>query len=123
MTSINYSVLSKINMLNVEDRAKQLRLNHVFNNYHDYAPQYLHQNFIKVWDSHVYNTRGSTYDFTVPTIKSCESESFYYNAILDWNNLPDNVKLISNRETFKRSIKRHLLTAGQSQETDIFYYF
>ena len=74
-------------------------------------------------DSHVYNTRGSTYDFTVPAIKSFESESFYYNAILDWNNLPDNVKLINNRETFKRSIKRHLLTAGQSQETDIFYYF
>ena len=123
MTSINYSVLSKINMLNVEDRAKQLRLYHVFNIYHDYAPQYLHQNFIKVSDSHVYNTRGSTYDFTVPAIKSCESESFYYNAILDWNNLPNNLKLISNRESFKRSIKRHLLTAGQSQETDIFYYF
>ena len=48
MTSINYSVLSKINMLNIEDRTKQLRLNHVFNIYHDYAPQYLHQNFIKV---------------------------------------------------------------------------
>ena len=53
MTNINYSVLSKINMLNVEDRAKQLRLNHVFNIYHDYAPQYLHQNFIKVSDSQV----------------------------------------------------------------------
>ena len=47
MTSINYPVLYKINMLNVEDRAKQLRLNHVLNIYHDYAPQYLHQNFIK----------------------------------------------------------------------------
>ena len=53
------------------------------------------------------------------SIKGCESESFYYNAILDWNNLPDSIKSISNRKTFKRSIKRHLLTAGQSQETDI----
>ena len=88
-------------MLKVEDRAKQLRLNHVFDIYHDYAPQYLHQNFIKVLNSHVYNTRGSTYNFTVPAIKGCESESFCYNVILDWNNLPDNIKLISNRETFK----------------------
>ena len=63
-----------------------LRLNHVFNIYHDYAPQYLHQNFIKVSDSHVYNTRGSTYGFTVRAIKSCESESSYHNTILDWNN-------------------------------------
>ena len=92
MTSINFSVLSKINMIKVEDRTKQLRLNHVFNIYHDYAPQYLHQNFIKLSNSHVYNTRGSTYNFTVPAIKGCESESFYYNTILDWNNLPDNVK-------------------------------
>ena len=29
MTRVNYSVLSEINMLKVEDRAKQLRLNHV----------------------------------------------------------------------------------------------
>ena len=40
MTSINYSVLSKVNMLKVKDRAKQLRLNHVFNINHDYAPKF-----------------------------------------------------------------------------------
>ena len=65
MTSLNYSVLSKINILKVEDRAKQLRPNDVFNIYHDYAPQYLHQNFIEVSNSHVYNTRRSTYNLTV----------------------------------------------------------
>ena len=85
---INYSVLSKISMQKVEDRVKQLRLNHVFNIYHEYGPQYmyLHQNFIRVLNSHVFNTRGRTHTFTVPSIKGCESESFYYNAILDWNN-------------------------------------
>ena len=41
MTRINYSILSEIKMLKVEDRAKQSRLNHVFNVYHEFAPQYL----------------------------------------------------------------------------------
>ena len=39
--SVNYSVLSSLNMLCVEDRVKQLRLNHVFNIYHNTAPSYL----------------------------------------------------------------------------------
>ena len=29
--TVNYTILSSLNMLNVEDRVKQLRLNHVFN--------------------------------------------------------------------------------------------
>ena len=33
MHSINYSVLSGLNLLNVEDRVAQLRLNHVFDIY------------------------------------------------------------------------------------------
>ena len=45
MTGINYSVLSEINMLKVEDRAKQLRLNHLFNVFHELAPRNLNQHF------------------------------------------------------------------------------
>ena len=83
MTRISYSILSEIKMLKVEDRAKQLRLNHVFNVYHELAPQYLNQHCIRAADSHSYRTRGSLFNFVVPSIKGCDSHTFYYNAILD----------------------------------------
>ena len=44
---------------------------------------------------------------------------FYYIAILDWNNLPDDIKLILNKSTYKIAVIIHLLTAGQSNEADI----
>ena len=51
------------------------------------------------------------------------SHTFYHNEILDWNNLPDDIKSITNKCTHKTDVKRHLLTAGQSHETDIYNYF
>lgn len=123
MTSINYNILSEINMLKVEDRVKQLRLNHVFNIFHNLSPQYLKQNFVPISSSHTHRTRASFYNFKIPTIKGCDSDTFYYNAILDWNSLPDSIKSTRNKETFKASIKSYLLTAGQSVEENVFNYF
>ena len=81
MTRISYSILSEIKMLKVENRAKQLRLNHVFNVYDVLAPQYLNQHFLRVADSHSYRTRVSLFNFVVPSIKGCDSHTSYYNAI------------------------------------------
>ena len=44
MYSVNYSVLSSLNLLNVEDRVKQLRLNRVFNIFRAKAPSNLGTN-------------------------------------------------------------------------------
>ena len=63
MTRIDYSVLSDINILKVEERAKQLRLNHVYNIFHELALQYLNQIFLRVSECHSYSTRGSAYNF------------------------------------------------------------
>ena len=123
MTRIDYSVLSDINILKVEDRAKQLRLNHVYNIFHELAPQYLNQNFLRVSECHSYSTRGSAYNFKIPPLKGCDSQTFYYNAILDWNNLPDDIKSIENRTTYKPAVKRHLFTTGQSNEASSVIYF
>ena len=117
MTRLSSSILSEIKMLMVEDRAKQLRLNHVFNVYHELAPRYLNQYFLGVADSHSYRTRGSLLNFVVTSIKGCDSHTFYYNAILDWNSLPDDIKSITNKSFYKTAVKRHLLTAGQSIDT------
>ena len=76
MTRIDYSVLSDINILKVEDRAKQLRLNHVYNIFHELAPQYLNRK--------EYQNAIRTVLEEVHTILKCDSQTFYYNAILDW---------------------------------------
>ena len=39
--SVNCDILKFLNMLNIEHRAKQMRLNHVFNIVHDNAPLYM----------------------------------------------------------------------------------
>ena len=59
MTKISYSILSELKMLKVEDRAKQLKLNHVFKVYQELASQYLNQHFLRVADSLSYRTRRS----------------------------------------------------------------
>ena len=104
----------------VEDRVKQLRVNHVFKIFHEISPQYLNYSFVRVTDSQSYNTRGSDYNFRIPSINGCYTKTFYYNSILDWNNLPENIKSISNKETFKTAVKSYRLTAGQSEEARIF---
>ena len=45
ITKVSFSVLSEINMLKVQDRTKQLDVNHIFNVLHELAPQYLNQHF------------------------------------------------------------------------------
>ena len=72
---------------------------------------HLHQNFIRLLDSHVYNTRGGIYNFTASSIKGCESESFYYNAILDWNNLPTRQYKINQQQ-------RNIQTIGKKTSFD-----
>ena len=58
----------KLGMLKVEDRIKQLKLNHVFKIYHDEAPEYLISNFRKFSNIHRYSTRGSATNFILPKV-------------------------------------------------------
>ena len=48
MQSVNFTVFDTLNMLNVERRVKQMRLDRVFNIVHDTAPTYLRQNFTTI---------------------------------------------------------------------------
>lgn len=106
-TSINGDIFESVKMLNVEDRATQLRLNHVFNIFHGTAPKYLHNNFIRV--STIHNrTRFSQNNFVIPRVKSSDSGTFFYNAISDWNSLPNELKTITDKNTFKREVRKYL---------------
>ena len=60
MHSINYSALSGLNLLNVEDRVTQLRLNHVLNIYNGKAQSYLCEQIILRSEVSTRHTRSSS---------------------------------------------------------------
>jgi hypothetical protein len=52
-----------------------------------------------------------------------ESETFYFNGIRDWNSLPDQIKCINNKISFKSAVKKHLLTEMKNTaDSDFLYY-
>ena len=65
-TRITADILSELNLLNVETRVKQLRLNHVDKIFYNLCPQYLKENFVPLNDVHQYNTRSSSITQTCP---------------------------------------------------------
>ena len=120
---VNSHVLAELNLLKVETRVSQLRLSHAFNIFHGTSPLYLQENFLKVCDNHGYNTRSSLYNFSQPSIKGAESTSFYYNAICDWNGLPDSVKGCKKIGEYKKLVKTFLTECNLSKESSSFAYF
>ena len=96
-----------LGILNIQQRAKQLRLNHVFNIVNGCAPDYMGANFTKVSDVHNYNTRGSAHNFYVPKGNSITSGSFYHNSIHDWSSLPNSIKEINQKDAFKKAVKEY----------------
>ena len=85
---IGYSELDSVGFLKLDNRVKQLRLNHVFKIFKGTSPLYLLNHFHKVSESHRYNTRGSSENFVVPRVSSQASTTFFFNGIKDWNGLP-----------------------------------
>ena len=122
--TVNYTILSSLNMFNVEDRVKQLRLNHVFNIFHDISPTYLKENFVIRGSNSGKQTRSCTnLDFIVPRVKTCQYSTFYFNAIKDWNELPLSIKENKNKENFKGNIKTFLLEKGLSKHNSDFFFY
>ena len=95
-------------MLCVPDRVSQLRLNHVFNIVQGLAPAYLGDHFERNSNITRGGGGGSSMNFQVPRVGSYNKSNFYYNAILDWNSLPVNIRCVRNRESFKIAVKEHL---------------
>ena len=118
---IGYNEFEKLGFLNVANRVKQLRLNHVFNIYNNKCPEYMHNNFVKI--SSNYNTRSSQMNFFVPSVKGCESSTFYFNGIKDWNILPNSTKMCKNKHSFKSSVKQFLLDKLRSVSENIYVYY
>ena len=64
--------LDKINLLNVEDRAKQLQLNHVYKIYNGNCPNCMLENFNRVGARQRIITRASANNFFVSRVEKLE---------------------------------------------------
>ena len=102
--------LKMVGLLKVEDRVKQLKLNHVFKIYNEVAPEYLNSHFTKLINTHGYNTRGSATNFLVPKIKGQQCNTFFYTGIREWNKLPIQIKTSTTHHQFKKTVKSHFLS-------------
>ncbi len=92
--------MTELNMLRVPERAKQLRLNTTHKIHYNQAPQYLQANFKKARNRQ--HTRKRQWNFVVPDTKGIESNTFYFNAVQEWNNLPNDFTTCENVCSFKK---------------------
>ena len=95
--SVRSSDLSKLGMLNVEHRVKQMRLNHVYRIYNNCCPEYMRDNFIQVSEVHSYSTRHSLHNFKVPSVNNISKSTFYYNAVQDYKTGISYLKILKIR--------------------------
>ncbi len=113
-THVTVGHMKELNLLRVADRAKQLRLNNAYKIFYHQAPGYLQGNFVKT-RNRLQHTRSSQWNFNVPNVKGIESITFYFNAIKDWNSLPNNLKNCENIHTYKKGVKTHLLQTATEE--------
>ncbi len=101
-THLTAGDMTELNMLRVKERAKQLRLNTAHKIYYNQVPQYLQANFKKSRDE-TRHTRNSQWNFVVPDVKGNKSSTFCFNAIKEWNSLPnDFIKTCENICSLKK---------------------
>ena len=112
-----------LNVLNIHNIAKQLGLNHVFDVFNERGLEYLRSHLTWVSNVHQYSTRNSVHNFKVSKSTTIISGSFYYNAIRDWNSLPSETKSITNKQLFKKSVKKTSSQSNQLLNLYIFFYF
>ena len=79
---IGHSELHNLGFLNVQERYRQLTLNHMFKVYQGSAPSYLSDKFTPTSSVHSYSTRGSESNFIVPNVKGISKLNFSYQYYL-----------------------------------------
>ena len=102
--------LFDLSWLSIPDRVTFFRLIHVFKIRHDLAPKYLVENFKNVSDVHSHNTRGSGLNYQLSHGMSLARNSFAFLAAKEWNNLPQELKLIPELRVFKKRLKNYLFS-------------
>ncbi len=115
--------LNTLGVLNVEDRTQQIRLHNTHKVYCELAPKYSMTNFNKSRNRRGMNTRHRAYNFNLPRVTGEEEGTFYYNAIKDWNGLPDRLKTCSNLLSFKSKLKQCMLEAAINRPENQYVFY
>ena len=105
----------RLGWLDVSRRVDYLTLTLMYSIVHNIAPSYLCA--IKRV-SHSYNTRWSSFSFTIPKVKTQGTLSFRYNSIKLWNSLPMFIKTVENKDDFKSKCKMFFRDTMVKEETN-----
>ena len=64
-------------------------------------------------------------NYSIPSIKGCESTTFYYSGIKDsdWNSLPESVKNCNNKNRFKTNVKKYLMEKLKNNYQSEFIFY
>ncbi len=65
---------------------------------------YLIKHLLEKTRNRTQNTRNSQWNFVVPDVKGNESNTFYFNAVRNWNSLPNFIKTCENMCSFKKGV-------------------
>ena len=122
-THIGANEFRLVNMLPVELRAKQLKLNLVHNILNGTAPDYLNTAFKLTRSQHNINTRSGTMSLQIPHVKSFGKNTFNYTGILAWNELPTEIKCQTSKFLFKKGVKQFLFDNLNDQEASSYILF
>ena len=116
---ITFKELDKIGFVDIQNRVKQLRLNHVHNIFYGKSPYYLKENFTIHHPR--YNTRSGSLNFKTHNSKGINT-TFFINGIKDWNQLPEGIKSIKKKKVFKKAVKKYLREQSHKIFTNEFHY-
>ena len=111
----------QVNMLPVQLRVQQLKLNHMYNIVNNNAPDYMSAS-VSI-NSSGHNTRSSTLSLVIPQVKSYGATSFSYTGVKCWNSLPSQVRTCNSKLIFKNRVKQFLYQELATQESSQYIYF
>ena len=112
---------NKVGMLCIKDRITQLSLNLLHKVFNDKSPEYL-KDTLKKSSQNIRVTRSGNNNFDVPHVNNVTSKTFYHNAAREWNILPENLKTITNLQSFKIKVKKHLTKLANVRENNVYVY-
>ena len=119
--SVRNKELLKIDALNVPDRVKQLKMNHVFKIRNQTSPSYMLSNFNRLnANNNRMTTRASATDFFVPRVCGQGANTFFFTAIKEWNSLSTDLKNINCENSFKVKLKQELIEVAKRKDDDVF---
>jgi hypothetical protein len=117
---IGQNEMDRVGLICVEDRAKQMMLNAMFDVFHGTAPQYLLDNFRL--RSNLHSTRSNDKNFVIQSIKGSASSNFSLVGAVEWNKLPYNIKSIYQKGTLKKAVKTYLKTQAHARESSLYLH-